>query len=679
MTQPNHSTSSFPHWLAALALLLAACLAPPAQAQETSPTPAAASAPATQPAPKKFNDSRKHVRLSALPWSASALPGSIMPVAVIFDHDQGWHIHTSDPVVPKSLADVTIFKTQISPAAEKAGASSPFEPIIANIQWPKTHTITIEMGDTPEPYTVYDGRAIAYVPVKIAKDTKPGDYNLTLLVTFQACDATSCLAPARNIPVTVPIRIDDPSIKTGIQIAGGPDFEGMSDNVLSGAKPSTISSQPAPGSAQTPQPSSSANTTIGAFGLDFTLDPTSALGFISLLALAFIGGIILNFTPCVLPVIPLKIMSLEKHASEQGGGSRNLLLGLVMAGGVVFFWLVLGIAIAGLAVLTSTNQLFQYPWFTIGVGVVIAVMAIAMTGLFLINLPAGVYNFAPKLDSIHGAFGFGIMTAVLSTPCTGPFMGSAAAAGATLGPARALLVFVVIGAGMASPYLALSAFPALAKKMPKAGPGSETLKQVLGLLMLAAAAFFIGTGVSGLLVKPPAPAPIGYWWAVAGLVAAAGLWTLIQTLRLARKSTTKALLSLLGVLTIVGAVYMGYALTRPGPISWVYYTPQVLNETQTSRKPVMIEFTAEWCINCKVLEKTVLHSDTVLNALKKSGVVPMKVDLTGNNDQGNELLNAYGRVTIPFLIVLDKQGKPVFQSDAYTPGDLAAALEKAGQ
>ncbi len=666
MTHLPAQTAVYTHWLSAIAFLLATCLTLPARAQEAPP----AIQPASQPAEKIFNDSRKHVRLSAALYQPSAPPGSILPVAVIFDHDEGWHIHTSNPVVPKSLADVTIFKTQIAVAPDKPDFHTPFKPLFQNIQWPKPHTITIQMGDAPEAYTVYDGRAIAYLPIKIDSDAKPGTYTLALRITFQACDATSCLAPARNIALNVPIEI---VAAPGPVLAPSADFAAMDPSILTGQTPPPEATGPP--AAQIP---SSPNTTIGAFGLDFTLDPSSALGFLSLLALAFIGGIILNFTPCVLPVIPLKIMSLEKHASEQGGRSRSLLLGLVMAGGVVFFWLVLGIAIAGLAVFTSTNQLFQYPWFTIAVGVVIAVMAVAMTGLFLINLPNSVYNFAPKLDSIHGAFGFGIMTAVLSTPCTGPFMGSAAAAGSALGPVRALLVFLVIGAGMASPYLALSAFPSLAKKMPKAGPGSETLKQVLGLLMLAAAAFFIGTGLSGLLVKPPAPAPIGYWWAVAAFIAAAGGWTLIQTLRLAKKPTTKTIFSLLGIVTVAGAIYMGYALTRPGPINWVYYTPQTLAQTQARQTPVMIEFTAEWCINCKVLEKTVLHSDTVLNALKKSGVVPMKVDLTGNNEQGNELLNAYGRVTIPFLIVLDKQGKPVFQSDAYTPGDLAAALEKAG-
>ena len=189
--------------------------------------------------------------------------------------------------------------------------------------------------------------------------------------------------------------------------------------------------------------------------------------------------------------------------------------------GIVFFWLLLGLLLAFVSGFTATNQLFQYPAFTIGVGVIIAVMAIGMCGLFSIRLPGKLYMVNPSHDTLHGSFLFGIMTAVLSTPCTAPFMGAAAAWATTEPPAITLLVFACIGLGMALPYLVLSAFPKLTDRMPRAGAASELIKQVMGLLMLAAAAYFIGVGLSGLMAEPPEPPSRSYLWFVAAVVIAA--------------------------------------------------------------------------------------------------------------------------------------------------------------
>ena len=140
--------------------------------------------------------------------------------------------------------------------------------------------------------------------------------------------------------------------------------------------------------------------------------------------------------------------------------------------GVLSLWLSLGIAIALVSGFTATNQLFQYPAFTIGLGLFIGIMAIGMGGLFSIRLPNAVYMFNPKHDSWYGSFMFGIMTAVLSTPCTAPFMGAAAAWAATQAPILTLTVFGSIGFGMAAPYLVLAAYPQLVDKMPRAGAAS---------------------------------------------------------------------------------------------------------------------------------------------------------------------------------------------------------------
>ena len=134
--------------------------------------------------------------------------------------------------------------------------------------------------------------------------------------------------------------------------------------------------------------------------------------------------------------------------------------GWLMFLGVLVFWMVLGTMIALVSGFSATNQLFQYPAFTILVGLIIGVMATGMFGFFSMRLPNFVYMINPEQDTLHGSFGLGILAAILSTPCTAPFMGAAAAWASTKQPATTLATFAAIGTGMALPYLVLAASPA---------------------------------------------------------------------------------------------------------------------------------------------------------------------------------------------------------------------------
>lgn len=387
-----------------------------------------------------------------------------------------------------------------------------------------------------------------------------------------------------------------------------------------------------------------------------------------------VGGFLLNFTPCVLPLIPIKILSLSQAA---GNRRRMVLLGVVMSVGVVAFWIALGAAISSISGFTATNQLFQKPWFGVAVGLVIAAMAVGMCGLFAVRLPQWVYAVNPSQESAAGSFGFGIMTAVLSTPCTAPFMGATAAWAATQSAMITMATFAAIGAGMALPYLLLTIFPGWIERMPRSGPASELIKQVMGLLMLGAAAFFLGTGISGWLATPPEPPTRMYWWAVAVFVAAAGVWLIWRTVRITRRPGPRVTFACVGIFFIAAAGHMGVRFTEPGPVHWVYYTAPRLAEAQRARKVVVMEFTAEWCANCKALEQFVLDRPDVAKLLNSPDVAAVKIDLTGNNVEGNAKLAEAGSRSIPLLVVLDRDGREVFKSPAYTATELTAAIRKA--
>ena len=409
------------------------------------------------------------------------------------------------------------------------------------------------------------------------------------------------------------------------------------------------------------------------FGWTFSIETSSGFGLVLLLITSAFGGLLLNFTPCVLPLIPIKIISLSHVVDNR---KQCLMLGLAMFLGVLAFWLALGTMIAMISEFSATNQLFQYPAFTILVGVIIGVMATGMFGFFSMRLPNFLYMISPKQNTLLGSFGLGILAAVLSTPCTAPFMGAAAAWASTQAPATTLATFAAIGVGMALPYLVLSASPHLVDKMPRSGPAGVLIKQVMGLFMLATAAYFIGVGSVSLFSSPPNPPSKFFWWPVMILCCAAGGWLAFRTLQIASKLKIKAIFVGLGLTVFALSIWGVARLTDRGPIDWVYYTPQRFEQAGAGGKVIVMVFTAEWCLNCKVLEQGILTHPKIVNLFAREDIVPMKVDITSNNPAGKKKLKQVGNLTIPLLVIFSPNGNQVFKSDFYTAEQLSDAITK---
>jgi thiol:disulfide interchange protein DsbD len=567
-------------------------------------------------------------------WSANGVePGGQVVLAVVVDIKDGWHIQVARPPKPSSVA------TQVNFEGLPTGVTT------GDQQWPKEHKLKVDLGDGPELLPFYTGKAVIFQKLAAPSGIAAGEHPFTTVVEWQACDDQSCLMPKTTKLSTV---LHVVPAGTGVEPRNVDLFRAYSGN------------------------SAAATVTFDIFG--WTI-PVAESSFVLLLLMAALGGFLLNLTPCVLPLIPIKVMGLARAA---GNRSRCFLLGTVMSLGVVTFWLALGASIAFVADFKATNQLFQMPWFTIAIGVVIAVMAVGMMGLFSVRLPQSVYAFNPTQETLHGSFLFGVMTAVLSTPCTAPFMGAAAAWAAKQEPGVTLVTFSSIGTGMAVPYLVLAAFPALAHSMPRAGSAGDLIKQVMGLLLLAAAAYFLGTGIAGKVVEPPDPPPLAYWWAVGSCIAVAGLWLAWRTFRITTASGKRVVFAAVGVLLVAAGVFLAVRFTDRGPVRWLYYTTDREAAALREGKVVVLDFTAQWCLNCQALEQTVLHSDRVVVLLNDDRVSPIKVDLTGNNTAGNERLRETGRLTIPLLIVLDPKGREVFKSDAYTVQQVVSAISQAG-
>jgi thiol:disulfide interchange protein len=253
-------------------------------------------------------------------------------------------------------------------------------------------------------------------------------------------------------------------------------------------------------------------------------------------------------------------------------------------------------------------------------------------------------------------------------------MGAAAAWATTQQPIITFATFASIGAGMALPYMLLASFPQWLRRVPRSGASTELIKQVMGLLLLAAGVYFLGAGFAGLMAKTPDPPSVQYWWAVALCIVSAGSWLAWRTYRISIRPVPRTAFIFAGFGMILVGVWLGQRFTHNSPVHWIYFTPARLAKAQNDQKIVVLEFTAAWCLNCHALEQAVLHNPRVVELLNNPKVAAMKVDITGNNPEGNQALIASGRRTIPYLLIYSSDGRQLFASDAYSVNQLITVL-----
>jgi len=615
------------------------------------------------------------VAISVVPQMAEAKAGDRVALAVIMDFGEGYHAWPDRPQVtlPPEFAGIFDMESVIPTEIGLVADSLPEGWLAWDTQYPAPVPQTVFYTGMPVELMSFAEQSIAYIPIQIGPDVEPGPLTFQTQVFFQSCDESVCYPPETQVQ-EVSLTIAAPGATSGSAASAEGYFAAFDASVFSQAP-----GMGADGSAAAAAGGGACEAiAVNFFGSSFPLSPCGPLGLALLLLVAALGGFLLNLTPCVLPVIPLKIMGLSKAAGDK---RRLLVLGIAMSVGVVAFWMAIGGAIAFIAGFDAISSLFQTSWFSLVVGLFVGIMALGMFGLFAVNLPQSVYRFNPSQETVHGSFLFGVLTAVLSTPCTAPFMGSAAAWAATQPAAVTLATFGMIGAGMALPYFVLAVRPGLVSSVPRSGPASELVKQVMGLLMLAVATFFLGIPVSAWLQNPPAPASRGYWWVVAFFVIAAAVWLVWRTFQITKSTARFATIAGLALVVALVMAALTPGLASHGPISWTYYSPEAFAAAQADGSVVVMDFTAEWCLNCKALEAGVLHQPDIVALMRERDVVPMKVDLTGDNEIGQAKLKALDWVGIPLLAVFGPGSgygdDTELKYDTYTQDTVRQAVQQA--
>ncbi|WP_239057295.1 cytochrome c biogenesis protein CcdA [Desulfovibrio sp. JC010] len=394
-------------------------------------------------------------------------------------------------------------------------------------------------------------------------------------------------------------------------------------------------------------------------GLEVT-DLTTAILF------GLLAGFLLNFMPCVLPVISLKLSTLlagAGHASaeEQKRGFRehNIFFAL---GILLYFGVLSGIlGMTGMA----WGQIFQKPPVVIGLTGVVFALSLSLFGLFnlpIVDLKLGSENSGPRRQALFT----GILATLLATPCSGPFLGGVLG-WAMIQPHYVISsVFLSVGAGMALPYILMAIFPALATRFPKPGAWTIWIERAAGF-------FLAGTCIYLFSILPEdmyIPTLIFLWFTSVG----AWMWGLSAG---ADKKSVMYLLRI-GALTIcIGAGFWA-ATPQERTTHWIGFE-QVDFTARIGDEPMLVEFTADWCPSCKVLEQTVLTPANLNRWQEKYNLTFIKVDLTAPDKVADEFLRALGSRSIP-LAAIFKPGKdstsPTVIRDLYTTGQMDEALSQ---
>jgi thiol:disulfide interchange protein/DsbC/DsbD-like thiol-disulfide interchange protein len=400
----------------------------------------------------------------------------------------------------------------------------------------------------------------------------------------------------------------------------------------------------------------------------------STMGLVGAIALALVGGLILNLMPCVFPVISLKVLGFAQQAH---GHLRIIRMhGLVFAAGVVLSF----VALAGvvLALRAGGEELgwgfqLQSPAVVTALAILFFLLALNIAGFFEVStlVPGGIAAFEARNPYVN-SFLSGVLAVVIASPCTAPFMGAALGFALAQPPVEALAVFVALGLGMALPYLLLAWYPAWLKRLPKPGPWMLWLKQLLAI-PLAATVIWLGW----VLAQQSGVDAFARLLFVL-LLLAVGVWCAQQQLMPRNVSRVLAV----GAVLVAGWLAWpliddaAAASVKPAAIGdWQPYSRARLDELVNAGQPVFVDFTAAWCVSCQANKKLVLEREDAIKAFAEKKVVLLRADWTRRDPEITAALAEFGRSGVPVYVLYRPAKSTLVLPEILTMGGLREALQ----
>jgi len=603
------------------------------------------------------------IQLKTYPAQVSA--GQEIWVAVDITLDKGWHIYGNPkgpgPGLPTILEAIALPQGVQADPARFLPAKKIIEEDLEPSEW----------------VWVYKEHTIVYMRFSSSNDLLPGVYKVGLRLSALLCRQGICM----------PYKTD---LMTNLEIVSSSEGAGTISHLVRKdierthvANSTSISAKGfvAPSRDESVEQTTDLRTEIPAIHprpLNRALEVSSLLKAV---VFSLLAGFILNFTPCVLPVVSIKVLGFVQQAQESG--RRVTLMGLSFSAGIVVVFLVLA-ALASFAGY-GWGDLFQKREFLIAMIGLIFALSLCLFGVFQLPMPHFTSNSVGVSAQRQGyleSFYKGVLATFLATPCSGPLLGGALAWTLRQPPAQIFVVFACLGVGMSFPYVVMSYYPAALRWFPRPGNWIIHFERFMGFALLATVVYLLTILPEGARV----------WVVLFCLFLAIGLYVWGQMTTLSDSFRRRLVIRLMAVIIVVAGGWLSLQVFPANELDeeyaaanserWQPYSDMKLLEGARENRWVVVDFTADWCPNCLLVERTALRNRKVLETFQQQNVLLLKADLTHENPPAKRLLQELGSRSIPFLALFppgERFWQPFFLRDIYRAVDVIRVFEAAAE
>ena len=510
----------------------------------------------------------------------------------------------------------------------------------------------------------YHPQVTLTLPFTVKQSAKAGNKQIAVLLSYNLCYETGMCDPPEEATATLSFQITENELipATVSEAADKPPKKAQNETV-------TIEKSP----IQETKPNAS-----------------HSLGeILKYLLFAFIGGIILNITPCVLPILPIRIMSIRNQAQKDRTKVLNHTL-VYALGVLISFAVMAGIFIvlqkAGESVGWGLQN--QNPGFVVTLMAIVFVFALSLLGVFEITVPGmNTANKATSRGGYGGSFFGGIFAFLMAISCTGPFLGAALPFALALSPVLMLIFFLTIGLGFAFPFLLIGFFPKALKIIPKPGNWMIIFKEVMGFVLL----IIVYTQLKTLLLLTDGEYLLKVLWFL--VILGFSTWLYGRFVKVENSKLTQWLFTIIPLVLIIFAAvnYLPFTKTEkieiqsksgeliPAPNTpegWYIFNEDMLNKALKEGRAVFLDIGAAWCKNCMTNEKTVLFTDTMMQEFKKKNVLLLKGDFTKKDETLLAWIKKHGRAGVPFNALYIPGEEPYIFSELLSQDEVINVLNK---
>lgn len=512
-----------------------------------------------------------------------------------------WHINSNKP------KEDYLIPTEIN-------ITSDLEISQGEIVFPEAHDIKLDFSDIP--VSVYEGKFYIGTTVKIPANAELGVHNIVFEFTYQGCNNVTCMAPSTILDT---LEIEVVKKTESIQEVNSEIFSSIDLNYT-----------PAAGADESE---------------DTLQSKLESSGLILTLIIVFLGGLALNLTPCVYPLIPITIGYFG--GQSEGRTSKLFLMGLFYVLGMALTYSVVGVVTALSGAVFGT--LLQNPMVILFIVLVFILLSLSMFGVYEFKLPDSLVAKAGGAKSgLLGAFFMGLTMGIVAAPCIGPFViGLVTYVAAKGDPFYGFLLFFIMAVGLGLPYLVLALFSGKIKSLPRAGFWMDAVKHIFGFILLGMAIYFAEPLLPKSIVKYALPV----FMMISGVI----------LLFLDRKASEiigfRIFKILFSGLLIAGSVYLLLPSEEKSP-DWQYYTEDTYQAALQNNDKMIIDFYADWCIPCKELDALTFSDQKVIEKSKE--FINMKVDMTKTLSEQTEIIRKKFNIRgMPTVLIINSEGEEV--------------------